>query len=79
MGFTMSARLRVALVLLVSVLAGCELCDHLECPQNQTCEAAFQVVCCDIDGDGNGDKPADLDAAPFCGPSSAATSSCGGV
>lgn len=72
-------RARAALLLLVSVLAGCEMCDHLDGPQNATCEATFQVVCCDEDGDGNGDRPKDLDAAPYCAPSATAVTSCGGV
>ena len=68
-----------AALFVLGILAGCELCDHLRGPQHETCEATFAVVCCDVNGDGEGDAPADLDAAPFCGPSSTATTSCSGV
>lgn len=48
------------LLISLFMLAGCELCDHLEGPQHGVCEAHFSGPC-DTDGDGvgNGTSPCD--------------------
>lgn len=63
------------ILIALSLLAGCELCDHLEGPQHQVCEQSFQLNC-DMNGDGSGDAHGTCDANQLCWVSGQQPGSC---
>lgn len=63
----MITRLRLALLLALTAVAGCELCDAMPPDLAEACMAGLPAVLnCDTDGDGSGDASGTCDANQIC-------------